>query len=207
MMSIINKAPVAYDLTIKGKAEYGKELTVSYTYYDSEGNKEGKSLICWYRADNKKGKNKELAAEGTLKYKVTKADQGKYLIVEITPVAKTGKLTGSAVTAFVKAAANKAPKAAGVKITGKTVVGSKLTVTYTYQDAESDKEGKTTIRWYRADSPDGANKQKIKNANKSTYTLTKADLGKYIIVEITPAAKTGAKTGTKTAVATKTVIT
>lgn len=97
-------------------------------------------------------------------------------------------------------------KATGLKITGKTVVGSKLTVKYTYQDAESDKEGKTTIQWYRADGPDGANKQKIKNANKSTYTLTKADLGKNILVEITPVAETGNKTGAKATVATKTVI-
>lgn len=84
---------------------------------------------------------------------------------------------------------------------------SALSVKYTYQDDESDKEGKTTIQWYRADSEDGANKKKIKNANKLKYTLTKADLGKYIIAEITPFAKTGSKVGTKTTVTTKTVVT
>ncbi|MBB2183475.1 hypothetical protein H0486_11350 [Lachnospiraceae bacterium MD1] len=207
MISIINEAPVASGLKITGKVEYGKKLTAAYNYKDKEKDKEDKSLISWYRADNKKGKNKKLVAEGTLSYKVKKADQGKYLIVEITPVAVSGEITGSTVSACVKVAANKAPKAVGGKITGKTVVGSKLTLKYTYQDAESDKEGKTTIQWYRADSPKGENKKKIKNANKKTYTPTKADVGKYLIVEITPVAKTGTKTGKKTTVATKTAVT
>ncbi|NLO08611.1 MAG: hypothetical protein GX129_01920 [Clostridiales bacterium] len=119
---------------------------------------------------------------------------------------KNNKIQGSTVSAYVKVAANKAPKAISKKTGGKTVVGSKLSLKYTYYDSESDKEGKTTIQWYRADSADGVKKQRIKNANKRTYTLTKADLGKYIIVEIKPVAKTGSKTGTKTTVATKTSI-
>ena len=206
LLSMKNEAPIASDLVIKGKSEYGKKLTASYTYNDKEQNKEGKSLFYWYRADNKKGKNKKQVAKGTLSYKVVKADQGKYLILEITPLATSGESTGSTVTAYVKVAANKAPKAVSKKISGKTVVGSKLSLKYTYQDAESDKEGKTTIQWFRADSAVGANKKKIKNANKLTYNLTKADQGKYIIAEITPVAKTGSKVGTKTTIATNTVI-
>lgn len=208
LVSVTNTAPEATDLKITGKAAVGNTLKVSYTYKDADEDQQGASIISWYRADNSKGKNKKLIASGSkVTYKLTKKDQGKYIFVEVTPVAKSGTLNGNIKTTKVKvAASNVAPKAISAKISGKTVVGSKLTLTYTYQDAEKDKEDGTLIQWYRANSADGKGKTKIKNANKLTYTLDASDAGKFLIVEITPAAKTGSKIGSKTIVVTKTSV-
>ncbi len=208
LVSVTNTAPEATDLKITGKAAVGNTLKVSYTYKDADGDQQGASIISWYRADNSKGKNKKLIASGSkLTYKLTKKDQGKYIFVEVTPVAKSGTLNGNIEMTKVKvAASNVAPKAISAKISGKTVVGSKLTLTYTYQDVENDKEDGTLIQWYRANSADGKGKTKIKNANKLTYTLDASDAGKFLIVELTPVAKTGSKTGSITIVVTKTSV-
>jgi hypothetical protein len=210
IVSINNTAPVVSDLTITGVAEAGNELAATYTYSDADQDEQGDSLISWYRADDKKGTNKVLVAEGSFTYQVTKEDQGKYLMVEVIPVAKTGKLTGTGVIAKVKIkaeAVNTAPKAVSVKLKGTIRVGSKLTASYTYKDTEKDKEGKSAYQWYRADNSKGKNKQAIKGANSLIYTLTKEDVGSYIIFAVTPVAKSGNTTGSKATAATAKTVT
>lgn len=198
IVSISNVAPTASALTITGKAVVENELTAAFTYSDIDKDEQGDSIVSWYRAKSKSGKNKTLISEGSqLTYKVTKKDQGKYLFVEVTPVAKTGKLIGQTVSTSIKVAVNMAPKVVSVMIKGKTTVGSTLTASYTYKDAENDKEGKSVYQWYLADNTNGENKQAIKGANELTYTLAKEDLGKYIIFEVIPIAKTGSKNGDK----------
>ena len=82
IISISNQAPTATNALIKGKAVVGKTLKAAYTYSDEEGDLQGESLIKWYRADSRSGKNKmlEIKEANTVNYKVTKADQNKYLI-------------------------------------------------------------------------------------------------------------------------------
>lgn len=89
-----------------------------------------------------------------------------------------------------------APQALQVSITGTTQVGSTLTGSYTYNDANSDAEGASLFKWYRSDDALGANKTAILEATSTSYTLQPADLGKYISFEVTPIAQTGTTTGT-----------
>ena len=205
IISISNQAPAATDLFITGQAAVGKKLTAGYCYSDQEGDPQGDSIIKWYRADSKNGKNKTLIkGADDAAYKVTKADQNKYLIVEMTPVAKTGERTGTAQTIFVKVAAyNEEPKAKSVNIKGSMLTGATLTASYTYTDAEKNEEGKSEYQWYRSDDASGKNKQVIAGANKLTYTLTEKDLNKNITFEVKPIAESGSRTGNKASNTTK----
>ncbi|MHA7965438.1 S-layer homology domain-containing protein [Paenibacillus sp. CAU 1782] len=87
------------------------------------------------------------------------------------------------------------PQALHVSIAGTAQVGSTLTGSYTYDDANSDEEGVSLFKWYRSDDALGANKSAILEATSTSYTLQAADLGKYISFEVTPIAKTGTTTG------------
>ncbi|NLT48516.1 MAG: S-layer homology domain-containing protein [Clostridiales bacterium] len=97
--------------------------------------------------------------------------------------------------------AEAAPTASDIAISGDTTVGSTLTATYTYFDANGDLEGYvdgdgnvqgvSDYQWYLADDADGTNKVAITDANMKTYTITAADEGKYLIFEVTPRAITG----------------
>ena len=109
-------------------------------------------------------------------------------------------------TFTIIAVGNVAPLAVNVAISGSTQVGKKLTARYTYSDIDNDPQGKSTIKWYRADSAKGKNKKVITGATKLTYTITEKDKGKFIIFEIIPKAKTGTIKGNVVTAATKTVI-
>lgn len=101
---------------------------------------------------------------------------------------------------------NVAPVVQNVLVKGSTIIGRKLTVSYKYSDFDKDLQGKSTIKWYRADSAKGRNKKVIAGANKLSYNITDKDKGKYIIFEITPKAKSGVVKGKTVAVSTKAVI-
>lgn len=73
-------------------------------------------------------------------------------------------------------------------ITGTPVVGQTLTGSYTYSDANADREGISTFKWY-------ANGAVIAGGNAKTYTLTSSELGKTIQFEVEPVAQTGVKNG------------
>jgi hypothetical protein len=90
---------------------------------------------------------------------------------------------------------NTAPTLSNLVIKKKDQSGKTLAVTYSYEDADQDKEGKTTYQWYRADNKAGKNKIKIVSANKSSYKITEKDQGKYLICKVIPVAKEGAITG------------
>lgn len=92
---------------------------------------------------------------------------------------------------------NDAPTASSVAFTGDLENGATLTGTYTYADTESDVEGVTTFRWYRANNGSGAGRAIISGATSSTYVPTLSDVGKYIQFGVTPKAVTGTLTGTQ----------
>ncbi len=66
------------------------------------------------------------------------------------------------------------------------VSGSVLTVKYNYYDIENDTEGNTLFKWFRSDDQNATNKELINGASQTTYTVTSADVDKYLSVEITP---------------------
>ncbi|MEL7459083.1 MAG: inverse autotransporter beta domain-containing protein, partial [Pseudomonadota bacterium] len=86
-------------------------------------------------------------------------------------------------------AAPSAPMATKVAISGSLVAGQMLTGTYTFVDVNGDKEGVSTFKWYRGNTPIGGQTGKM-------YTLTAADVGQTIEFEVTPVSKEGMpKTG------------
>ncbi|MGZ2369735.1 alpha-amylase family glycosyl hydrolase [Ancylomarina sp. YFZ004] len=93
IVSLVNP-PVASNLAINGEFIQDAVLTATYTYTDSEGDSEGKSIIQWYLADNQSGTN-EAAIQGanTLEYTITRQDVGRYLRFAVTPVAISDELT------------------------------------------------------------------------------------------------------------------
>ncbi|MCM1990483.1 immunoglobulin-like domain-containing protein [Oceanirhabdus seepicola] len=91
---------------------------------------------------------------------------------------------------------NSKPEANSVTISGEVKVGQRITGNYQFYDKNSDNEGNSIFKWYRADDMNGTNKSKISNESGKTYILTNRDVGKYISFEVTPVATSGEKTGT-----------
>ena len=181
-----NTAPTATGVSITGNAEVGQVLTGNYTYNDADGDLEGTSTFRWLR------NGAEIGGATLQTYTLAGADEGAMIIFEVTPVAQTGTSPGTAVQSAAVGpvgAANTAPTATGVSITGNAEVGQVLTGNYTYNDADGDLEGTSTFRWLR-------NGAEIGGATLQTYTLAGADEGAMIIFEVTPVAQTGTSPGT-----------
>ncbi|QJD84740.1 S-layer homology domain-containing protein [Cohnella herbarum] len=72
-------------------------------------------------------------------------------------------------------------------LSGTTQVGSTLTATSGYADADDDEESGTTYAFYRYD-PSGTSGETLvqEESSMNTYTVTVADTGKVIKVKVTP---------------------
>ncbi|MHC1776289.1 MAG: hypothetical protein AB9834_12860 [Lentimicrobium sp.] len=90
---------------------------------------------------------------------------------------------------------NRFPNASNVNQSGLATVSLPLTGGYTYNDADNDPEGTSLYKWYRSDNSSGLNEAEISGATSQTYTLTTADVDKYIRFSVTPLAQTGASPG------------
>jgi len=88
------------------------------------------------------------------------------------------------------------PTAKNVALSGTLTVGQTLTGSYKYYDPNTDPEGTSTFRWYRASDSAGTGAAAISGATALTYTLVDADADETIAFEVTPVAKTGEKLGT-----------
>ncbi len=181
-----NTIPSATAVTIGGTLEVGQTLTGNYTYDDSEGDLEGVTTFRWLRD------GAEIAGATFQTYTLTVSDEGTNIIFEVTPVAQTGVLVGTAVLSTSVGPilpANTAPTANTINISGIPEVGQLLTGSYVYADADGDLEGLSTFRWLR----DGA---AIVGATSITYTQIVDDEGALMVFEVTPVATTGVLVGT-----------
>ncbi len=173
-------APVASDLNVAGYPSAGALIIAIYTYSDNEGDLEGATIVQWFR-------NGVAVEEVTgREYTVGPKDKDAKLHFEITPVAQTGtELTGLTVS-YVQLTVSgyHAPIAENVAVTGTTALGDVLRGEYTYSDPEGSLEGTSTFRWLR----DGV---VIPGETAITYSITEADLGTSIGIEITPIALEG----------------
>ncbi|MDI4643771.1 dockerin type I domain-containing protein [Cohnella hashimotonis] len=194
-----NSAPTASAVSFGGTLKVGNTLTGAYTYGDAESDAEGATTFKWYTASDAAGTGKTaIAGATTSTLALTSAQAGKYIVFEVTPVAAAGTASGTPVS-YTSAAAvvdNAAPTASAVSFGGTLKVGNTLTGTYIYADAESDAEGATTFKWYTASDAAGTGKTAIAGATTSTLALTSAQVGKYIIFEVTPVAAAGTTSGT-----------
>jgi len=198
------KVPVASDLAITGPIAVDQVLEGSYTYSDENGDAEGESILKWYTADDAAGTNKAEVAADTLKYKVLPADDGKFILFEVTPVAATGVLLEGVMVSIPSDSAvffpEFVPIASDLTVSGREEVAGTLTGSYVYSDLNGDVEGETMVKWYRADDAVGTNKAEVA-ADTNIYTLVADDEGKYILFEVTPVTEAG-ETGDPVFVAT-----
>lgn len=190
--------PLASNVTQLGVSQVGQVITGSYSYFDSDGDIEGNSILKWYRSDNSDGSSPTLISGITgTNYTLTNADIGKYIGFAVVPVAKTGTSQGSEVivSTFSGPVADNAPVAKNVTQSGTTAAGETLTGSYTYFDANNDLEGTSVFKWFRSEGSDGASPTLISGANGISYTLTNNDIGKCIGFSVTPFASTGTLSG------------
>ncbi len=194
---VINEAPKAGFLTIQESLYFGTTATAKYTYSDLEGNPEGISTFEWYWADNQAGLNEMIITGETQKtYTITSANLNKYISFKVVPVALAGTTPGASFPSSWFPVLNEAPKAGFLTIQESLYLGTTATAKYTYSDLEGNPEGASTISWYRADNQAGLNEMIISEATQKTYTITSADLNKYISFQVTPVATTGTANGT-----------
>lgn len=188
--------PEARNINAEGVVELGNTLKGSYDFYQSENAYEGNSEIRWLRANkNESGSFEPIENANSFEYTVTEADIGKFLVFEVTPADYKGN-KGETVRSNVLAGKT-APEAHDVKITysGQISVGTELMGTYTFYDINtSDYEDGTAYRWLRADTEGGIYKE-ITGETGTKYTLTTADIDKYIKFEVTPSSNSEPKIG------------
>ncbi|MGD2271902.1 MAG: hypothetical protein PVI06_15980, partial [Desulfobacterales bacterium] len=90
---------------------------------------------------------------------------------------------------------NSPPVASSVGMIGTLAVNQTVTGTYTYSDPEGNLEGASTYQWFLADDAMGTNTTAITGATNITYQPVNADIGKFLIFEVTPVAQTGTSPG------------
>jgi VCBS repeat-containing protein len=181
--------PQATSVAISGTPEVGFTLTGSYTYNDVDGDPEGDSTYRWLRDGS------QIGGEVSQSYDLRQVDEGRLIQFEVTVVAASGdpgELTGNPELSSPVgpiAAANSAPTASNLLITGTAEVGVTLMGSYTYDDADGDPEGSSTLTWLSGNTP-------INGANGASYTLVAADQGNNIRFRVIPVAQSGVSPGT-----------
>ncbi|MFO7924684.1 MAG: YDG domain-containing protein [Bacteroidales bacterium] len=191
---INNLPPVVSNVIIAGEPGIGITVEGDYDYDDLENDSEGNSLFNWYRATDASGSDSAVIEGETEKtYTLTLDDAGKYISFEVTPVAVSGDPEGEPVKSSWTGVVNEPPSVSDVVINGILEVCRELTAQYEYFDQEQDMENGTKIRWLRADDNNGSNAEQISEG--ISYIPAPEDEGKYIRIEVTPVASTGASPG------------
>lgn len=90
---------------------------------------------------------------------------------------------------------NAIPVITSVSLTGTAMVDSLLFASYTFSDAENDRDSATFFQWYNAIDSTGLNDSPIAGANDSVYTVTLDDTLRFIRVGVVPRAATGSALG------------
>ena len=154
-------------VTISGTATQGETLTAGNTLADADGLG---ALSYQWKADDT-----NIAGATSSTYTLTQAEVGKTITVEVSYT--DGQGTPETVTSVATAAvANENDNPTGaVTISGTATQGETLTAGNTLADA--DGLGALSYQWKADDT-------NIAGATSSTYTLTQAEVGKTITVEV-----------------------
>lgn len=194
-IEILNQAPVASSVGVTGSMYLSQVISGSYSYSDLESDPEGSSIFRWYRSDGPLAGEFQIAGATSKTYTLTSADLNKYISFEVIPVAQSGALQGSTVRSSRVAVLNAAPGAVSLSVSGSMYLNQVLSASYTYTDLESDPEGTSIFKWYRANDIGGPDTE-IPGATSKNYTITTSDLNKYISFEVRPVASSGSANGT-----------
>src|SRR4249919_2125566 len=179
-ISVPATAPTAAP-TITGTLKTGDLLTGAVNYSDAEDDAQGTHLYQWYTATDAAGTNRTPIVGATSDtYTLTGAEQGKYIVFEVTPVSVNAPTSGvayRAVSALVPATAPNVP-AGTVSITGTYAVGEELTGHWGYEDADGDLQDEDGVQltWHISHPTTGV-PTVIPGATGKTYTLKASDQG------------------------------
>lgn len=141
--------PVAENVKINGKIEFGAELSANYEIHDRNGDEETDGAEGKWIFENEKGE-KKMVGEGD-KYTITEDEKDGVLWFEITPKSRVKPYSGE--TVKTKKITPSRPKAENVEVKGEAKVGSILTGTYKWTDAnyaDGDREGLSEEHWVNA---------------------------------------------------------
>ena len=111
VVSIINSAPVASNLSISGYPNPGETLTAEYTYTDADLDPEGDSIFVWLKDKN------VITGETSRTYVVRPEDVGSVIKFKVTPVSLVGTSPGIEVTFDSGIAIVAMPDLTGITIT------------------------------------------------------------------------------------------
>ena len=201
----------AYDVHIKGNLYDGETLTAHYTPYSSDGCDidETRTKYTWYhRTINISNfaitvtKFAEKTGDNTCVIPSEICEIGymnamKNIFVTVTTADANGNYGDPVLSGFYSypvtdgtsayAKKNKASFAHLVPKNpeGTVLVGDTLVARYSYLSVNKVAEGATQFTWYRKNTPDGEATQ-IQSGTSAEYTLTKADIGKWIECTVTP---------------------
>lgn len=78
------------------------------------------------------------------------------------------------------------PSAVNLSINGNLEINETVAGNYSFADPQDSTESGTTYQWYRSDNASGLNKAVISGATDTLYTITSADVKKYLSFEVTP---------------------
>ena len=108
-ITVINSAPTATGVSITdtngGSVVVGDNLTGNYTYADWEGDLQATSTFKWLRSGT------PIPGATAMNHTLVATDSGQSITFEVTPVAATGTITGSAVVSAGMTVLNSAPVA------------------------------------------------------------------------------------------------
>ena len=141
--------PVVENVKVSGKIEFGAELSANYEIHDRNGDEETDGAEGKWIFENEKGE-KKMVGEGD-KYTITEDEQDGVLWFEITPKSRVKPYSGE--TVKTKKITPSRPKAENVEVKGEAKVGSILTGTYKWTDAnyaDGDREGLSEEHWVNA---------------------------------------------------------
>ncbi len=175
--------PQAENVKLSGVVKAGNTLTLTYDYYDPNGVNEKDSEIIWYKSSD--NQNWEKLTNDNLKtYTVKAEDENSFIRASVVPMSESGVISGKTVKGELmwsnSATYACAPVARDVKITANKPLsdiesGDKLTVEYTYYDANMDEENGTSVIWKRGNMIVASGKE---------YTLTEDDTEKTLDITI-----------------------
>jgi len=201
--------PTATSVTTTGTTVQATILTGTYTFSAGSGTENSLgSNYNWQTATSNLGTGTANLAvvapalvHGTT-FTPTASDIGKYIRFGVQAI-DNNNLTAtefvySSWVGPITVATEAAPVANNLSISP-TAPGTNVVATgnYTYFDANNDPEGTSTFKWYTANDAAGAGAVAIAGATAKTFTVTSAQIGKFIGFGITPKALTGTTTGTE----------
>lgn len=191
-IKIENSVPSISDLVIggsvNGQTYTDLKLTARYSFQDPDGDGEGASTYRWLR------NGVTIGGATAQTYIVTRDDIGVPLTVSVTPRDNSvSAKVGIPATSVVITPVNLAPVANNVRIietASSTPAKRVYAALYDYADHEGDPTGTPLYAWKR---------NGVTVATTDSFTLTLADVGRVVNVEITPVAQKGSLQGVATA--------